>query len=163
MNTIDLFESVRNYIADDADMRSLLNQTTKANTLKVILFRDGEYISIKDRYQYPAIAIAMADDDTPEAIASNNVFLHLMPVNTVANANCMKVNYMIKDRLRELLDNKTNDDTKHVAINAQALALGLSLKVRGVFWVSASPYEDKEQGSERLHKISCFIKMVVGD
>ena len=70
-----------------------------------------------------------------------------------AAINCMQ----LKDLIKTLLE----DDNE--ALNTQATVLGDTLKVRDSEWVSAVTYKDKTQGTERLHKIICTMKFIIGD
>jgi len=164
MNTVAVIASLRDYIAEDSSMQALLSESTKAGTLRRVVYKDSTYINIEDFYGYPAITMKIDDDDPPMSIPANNHILQLMVINKITNNNCMLTCVEIKDRLKNLLVNTCNQsDNKHVSINAQGAALGYDPKIRDLRWVSATTYDDIEQGTEKLHRIMCLLHLHVGE
>ena len=164
MDTVDLIQSIRDYLSADSDLRShFTGATTKALMLRRVLYKDAQYVSIKNHFDYPFITLMLDETDEETFVPSNKLMLKVSLNNSWKNAACAETNVRIKDRIKELMANKCNTDAKHEEINDQATALGLDIKVRELTWVSAVTYDDKEQGSERLHKIICIIQMTVGD
>jgi len=163
MNTSQVIETLRNYLANQSDIQHWLGVSTAANALKQILYKDCQYVSVDGNYKFPVIALKFDDDADTLLAASNNVVLELGIVHTVKGANPMHTCLRLKDHIKDALINKNNNDRKQDDINAQGQSLGFDPKIRGLFWVSAITYDDKEQGSERLHRIGCMVRLVVGD
>ena len=160
MNSINFIKTIRYLFANDATIRSFLRTNDVTTALQSILYSDSEYVSKEDFYSFPGIALRMDDDvSTLRGSDTNTVELEISIVDSVmAKSNSAMINCMnIRDRIKIML--KDN----HSIINDQATALGLALKVRDSEWVSSVTYKDKTQGSERLHKIICSIKFIIGD
>ena len=142
-------------------MRSLFGETTAANMRnKRIFLKDTFYVSIKGNQNFPAITIK-TNDDNPNIRGAddNSIYLEICVFNKWGNPNAMTLNLRAKDRLKLLFEDN------HETINYMALTFAppVILKVRDVAWVSATSYDDKEQGSERMHKNICLLKLTVGD
>jgi hypothetical protein len=163
MNTVNLIKALRYTIANDATVMGYLGKSTAADALTRLGIKHGFYMQKDGQYTLPAIAILVNDDEDREFIPVSELFVKFTIVNKFENPDAMMKCIQMKDRLKDLLCNKKNDDTKHESINTQASTLGFTLKVRDSRWVSGITYDDQEQGSQRLHKIDCVIKMVVGD
>ena len=158
MNTPNLLKTLRYYIGADSSIQTLLGEATAQDTRKHLVMMDAVYVSKDSGYSYPRIGL-LVDDDAPRmrGCDDNTVDLFLDIANKYANADCALVNLKLKDRLKDLIDEK------HADINDQAVTLSLSLKLRGIFWVSGVTYNDKTQGSERLHRYNCQFVLTVGD
>jgi hypothetical protein len=156
---------VRNYIANDASFRTVANMASAVAALKRILCKDTSTISVTDFYTYPGISLKLDDEYTREAIPSNNQLLQLMIVNSVKNSDALMTIHRMKDRLRDLFDDRSNkpEHKRHTFLTAQASTLGYDVKFRGTYWVNAWTYDDIEQGSERLHRIICLVRLVIGE
>ena len=168
MDSVALLSAVRYYLSTDATLRNSnhLNASTEAAARNKILIKDGTTVSIDGSYSFPIICLKLNDGEAV-ALPTNEEFLELMIINTTkgsaVNQYPLTICTRIKDRLKYLMANKCSSDDKHVSINVQGQLLGTNPKVRGMFWVSALTYDDKEQGSERLHRINCVVQMIVGD
>lgn len=164
MNSVNIIKALRYTIADDSIIRSLFEVSTRAAALKRVLYKDSVYTSSNaggvKRYVYPQLGFKF-NDDNPQIRGAddNSVMLEITIVNKFKNSSASLVNLQIKDRLKEMLEDG------HQTVNAKALTLSPSIvtKVRDISWVSGVAYDDKEQGSERLHKLICNLKLVVGD
>jgi hypothetical protein len=164
MNSVHLLKGLRYYLAANTALRTLLGTTTNDSTLARLLYKDSLYASSNEggtqNYPYPHITFKLNDDDPKLRFSDDNsVYLELTIENLFSNSSASMVNLQIKDCLKELLEDS------HSAINAKALTLTppLTLKVRDIAWVSARTYDEKEQGTERVHKYICIMKLVVGD
>jgi hypothetical protein len=160
VNTPNLVNAIRNTIAADSSIRALLRCSSKNNALRVIVYSDSEYVGKEDFFSLPGIAVRIDEDaSTLRGSDSNTVFVEIAVVDSVnskvggAVLNCTQIKDLLKILFRD----------NHNIINAQALSLGFSLKVRDSEWVSSITYKDKTQGTERLHKIISTVKLIVGD
>jgi hypothetical protein len=160
MNSVTIVEVLRNCIANVPGIRTLLRVSSAANALKVILYTDAEYVGKDDFYSLPGIVLRMDDDaSTLRGSDSNTVDVEITIVDSVmaksgsAAINCMKIRDLLKTLFKD----------NHIVINNQATALGKTLKVRDSEWVSSVSFKEKTQGTERLHKIICTLKLIVGD
>lgn len=162
MDTFNIIRTLRHYLANDSTLRSLMG-SGDADTIRArIVYQDGIFVQKQDFYAYPMISLKlMEDEDSLRGSDSNTVSVMVTvhnPVNNEVNGeNAITANNRIKDRLKLLIRDK------HEPINNQGSLLGLTLKVRDASWVGAFPYDDKELGSERLHKIICTCNFIVGD
>lgn len=163
MDSVAVIKSIRSYLSTDATLRGYFGVASADEAMKRLVMKDGQYAQVTDFYGFPAVAFKLDDDASEAYVPTNDLLLSLHIVNKLANSNCMLTCIQIKDRVKQLLCNKSNSDNKHEAINAQGRSLGLDVKIRGIFWVSGLTYDDIEQGSERLHRINCLIKLIVGD
>ena len=159
MDTINLIKTLRYYIANDATIRSYLGTNlTVNNSLKQIIYQDGIFAQKDDRFSYPIITLKLDESEpTIRGCDTNTAFVTIIIHNPIKHLDPITKNIRLKDRLGLLFrDNNT-------AINNQATSLGINLKVRDSAWVSAETFDDKSQGTERLHKIICLTKFIVGD
>ena len=163
MNSSQIIGTFRYFWASDATLQSYLEATSRDEALKQILAKDASYMSLKDGYKYPGLAVRLIDDYDDARIPSNNEFLEVMLINDVKKSNSLLTIYNIKDRIKEMTIDRINGHAKLDNLNAQGQSLGFDTKIRGVFWVSASPYDEKEQGSERLQRLTCLMRLIVGD
>lgn len=164
MNTPLLIRTLREYLASDSGMMTLLSVSTAADAKNYrLVAKDAKYTSHNEsgnKWSYPLITFKVYDDEPMVRGADDNsVFLELVVENKFSNTNALMVNMQIKDKLKLLLEDK------HSEVNAVATTFSppQTLKVRDIAWVSAVVYDDKEQGTERLHKYTCLMKLVVGD
>lgn len=161
MDTINLYKAVRYVIANDDTMRTLFSEVDAAGMIGKRLFaKDSFYVSKDGNQSFPAITIKTSDDEPMlRGCDDNQVLLELTVYNKWGNEDALTLNLRAKDRLKLLLEDG------HEIINSVALTFAppVTLRVRDVAWVSAASYDDKEQGSERLHKNICFLKLTVGD
>ena len=167
MDSIAVIAALRYYWSNDSTLQTLLGVSTQAEALKRIVMKDAQYVNMKsdtaDQYPLPAITLKLDDEEETVGVPSNEEYIEAIIYNSTYNANCIYDNIRIKDRLKTITAEKKSGDDFHSNINAQGQALALDPKVRGVFWVSASTYDDKEQGTQRLHRIICVLRMIVGD
>lgn len=164
MNSVNLIKTFRYVISDDSSMRTLFEESTQTEMLKRMLFKDAIYASSNENgtqwFEYPHMTFKIEDDEPIiRGCDDNNVFLEITIVNRFGKNYSATSILNIKDRLKELLEDK------HEVLNAKALTFSppIILKVRDIAWVSAIMYDDKEQGTERLHKCICNLKLIVGD
>lgn len=161
MDSINLIKALRYTVANDSDMRTLFGEDTAQAMLDSRLFlKDSFYVSKEGGQDFPALTFKISDDDPlVRGCDDNQVILELTVYNKWGNTGSATLNMRAKDRLKLLLEDE------HEIINSVALTFAppVTLKVRDVAWVSASSYDDKEQGSERMHKNICFLKLTVGD
>jgi hypothetical protein len=167
MNTPLVVKSFRYVIANDAILRLRFKEITEAGMLFRLLYKDASYVSLEDvnsttaesEYKYPAIVFKINDDeDLLRGSDSNTIFVEMTIINSYANNASQTVNMLIKDRLKTIMKDK------HEILNAQALSsFSEILKCRDLAWVSAISYDDKTQGTQRLNKITCLLKAIVGD
>jgi hypothetical protein len=164
LNSVNVLKALRYAIANDAELRSIMGETTENGMLERLHYRDSIYSSRnasgRRGFKYPHFALSM-DDDNPQIRGGddNSVMLEIIIVNLFKNTSSALVNIQLKDRLKELLEDS------HEVVNARGLILSppVNIKVRDIAWVSAVNYTEKEQGSERLHKYICNMKLVIGD
>ena len=162
MDSFNLIKAVRTVLANDAAIRTALGSVSVATALNTQLFhKDGLYSrKSTQEYVYPHIAFKL-DTDSPaiRGADDNAVMLFADIVNMPNKADFISNCYKCMDRLKTLLVDKPN------VLNNIALTFSpaVVLRVRDVSWVSGTTYDDKEQGSERKHRIICMLKMVVGD
>jgi len=162
MDSVNLIRAVRTVVANDSIIRTALGSNSAATALSTQLFhKDGLYSrKSTQEYVYPHIAFKL-DSDSPaiKGADDNAVMLFADIVNMPNKADFISNCYKCMDRLKTLLVDKPN------VLNNIALTFSpaVVLKVRDVSWVSGTTYDDKEQGSERKHRIICMLKMVVGD
>ena len=162
MDSVNLIRAVRTVVANDLIIRTALGSNSAATALSTQLFhKDGLYSrKSTQEYVYPHIAFKL-DSDSPaiKGADDNAVMLFADIVNMPNKADFISNCYKCMDRLKTLLVDKPN------VLNNIALTFSppVVLKVRDVSWVSGTTYDDKEQGSERKHRIICMLKMVVGD
>lgn len=162
MDSSNLIKAVRTVLANDAVIRTALGSGSATTALNTQLFhKDGLYSrKSTQEYVYPHIAFKL-DTDSPaiRGADDNAVMLFADIVNMPNKADFISNCYKCMDRLKTLLVDKPN------VLNNIALTFSpaVVLRVRDVSWVSGTTYDDKEQGSERKHRIICMLKMVVGD
>jgi hypothetical protein len=160
MDTVNLIKSLRYLIANDSTLQgaTCFNKSTSAEMLKVLIYSDGIFASKADFHSYPMLSIRLDDDEDHLRGSDSNTVPITMTIHTpTVQDGAIIRNNRIKDRLKLLLRDN------HEEINSQATALSINLKVRDCQWVGAVTYEDKELGSERLHKIICNVKLILGD
>jgi len=159
MNTPLFVKSLRNVIADDSTMRTLIGETTSANMLnKRLFYKDATFSEIEGNFAYPAILIKTDDDDpTERGIDTNTLMIELTIINKFGADGAQMLNMQIKDRLKILLHEK------HELLNNRAKLFSATLHCRDLAWVSAITYDDKTQGTQRLHRNICTMKAIVGD
>jgi hypothetical protein len=148
----------RNLVANDATIRGYLGAVNATEALKWIRYSDTALVQIEDFYQYPCIISKFNEDESTLRGSDSNTPIVITSIyNSTKNDNYAITNMRIRDRLKQLLRDN------HEALNSQAVSLSLSLKVRDVTWVGSITYDDKTQGTERLHKIICTQKFIVGE
>lgn len=161
MDSVNMIKAFRYQVAKDSTMQSLFGESTDTDVLnKRLFYKDSTYVGVPDGYDYPALSFKL-DDDEPmiRGCDDNTLMLEATIYNKFGNDQAQIINLRIKDRLKLILEDQ------NVAINAQALTFPtpVVLKVRDVAWVSAISFDEKTQGSERLHKNICTLKLTVGD
>ena len=161
MDSLNTIKSIRHLLANDSSIRSILGSTSKQDTLDTRLFyKDSVYAAKIDGYDFPHIAMKLdSDPDSIRGADDNCLYLEIDIVSSVQISGASLKNLQIRDSIKKLLNNK------HLAVNSTALTFSpaVVLKVRDISWVSGITYDDKEQGSERRHKMICLFKLVVGD
>ena len=158
MDSEDFIQTLRNLLANDATLRTLMGVTTVSNALRAIVYSDAIFSQKVDFFAYPMIAVRLDEDEsTLRGSDSNTPSVTIIIHNPAKNDGCVITLNKIKDRLKLLMKDK------HEAFNSQAVLLGHTLKVRDCTWVGATTYDDKTLGSERLHKIICTCNFIVGD
>lgn len=158
MDSVQFIKTLRYLFANDATLRGYLGASTVNEALQVLIYSDGVFSQISDFFRYPMVSFRLDDEEsTLRGSDSNSPLLNITVHNPSARNSCITTNNRIKDRVKLLI--RDNNE----AINNQAASLGLILKVRDANWVGAVTYEDKELGSERLHKIICTCNFIVGD
>ena len=158
MDSVGFIKTIRYVFANDATLRGHLGVTTVAGALKKIIYSDAIFSQKEDFFVYPMIALRLDDEQsTLRGSDSNSPAVTMIIHNPSKNKNCIITNNRIKDRMKLLI--KDNNET----FNVQAQLLSLDVKVRDSHWVGAVTYDDKTLGSERLHKIICDCKFIVGD
>ena len=161
MDTTVILDTLRNYYANDSTMRNYLGVTTVNDALRRMVYGYAIYLRKKNAgWLFPGMVFKFNDEEDKQALASNEVFLTIICVDSFQHDSPIGTIRM-KDRIKDMTADK--DINNHDTINAQGQKLGYDPKIRGIFWVSGQTYEDREQGSEQLHKISCLFKMIVGD
>lgn len=164
MDTYNLIKTLRYYFAADATMRTLLGVATAQLARAQLRYSDSNLAQVTAQHSFPCITLKIDDDDPiAREIPTNTIYLTATVwcpsvVNNYAE-KCIK----LKDRLNYLLK-KTAVNNVVTNINTQATTLGLtSVKVHDAAWVGAVTYDDKTQGTERLHKIICTARFILGD
>lgn len=158
MDSINFTKTLRYYFANDSTLRGYLGASSVNEALRVLIYSDSTFSQKKDFFSYPMISFRIDEEEsTLRGSDSNTIPVNIIVHNPAKNDNCIIINNRIKDRMKILIRDN------HEAINAQAVSLGLTLKVRDANWVGAVTYEEKELGTERLHKIICTCNFIVGD
>ena len=168
MDSISLLRAVREVIADDPEIRTQMESSDATDMLANRLFyKDGVYArKATEEFQYPHLTFKLDRDDAQlRGADDNSLFLEINIVSIVDNSYYIIKLNRIADRLNLMFSDKDGVNAPG-ALNAKALTFSpdpVNLKVRYVDWVSGISHDDKEQGSERRHKIICLLKFTVGD
>lgn len=160
MNSVTFIKVLRYLIANDATMRNLFGASSVADCVnKRLFYKDATFADKEPQFVYPAITLKLDEDESSlRGSDTNTIFLEITIANDFKTDQYPHTaNIRLKDRLKELLEDN------HEAINAQAISLSEVLHCRDIAWVSAITYDDKTQGTQRLSRIICTIKAIVGD
>ena len=162
MDSVDYVTTLRYYMASDSKLQAIFG-LTEEELLGRMYFQDTGFTNAQasgsQTVKYPCISILEEEESPPNGIPTSSVTLYIIVHNSIRNDNVVEVLLKIKDRLRLLFRDKHED------INSKSRSLNppLNLKVRNSQWVSGVHYQDKELGTERLHKIINTLQMIVGD
>lgn len=163
MDTVNVIKTFRYYFSNNLDIQNYLGVNSAEDARKQIVYSDTLVVQKDGLYRYPVIVLRMDEDEAlRKNLPTNTVLLDIeIYIPSKMNSFLITLN-RIKDKLRYLI-RKTAVYNSVTQINDQASTLGIDIKLHDSDWAGAVSYNEKTQGTERLHIIKCTARLILGD